>query len=393
MGFQDNPGNILGADSNNNQFSSTNVVANADGSIIERLEHLKDAVGAVGATPGNFAWGLADAGTNSTTAIAIDELAGYGDDFFNNKFYMQILHNADSAGNAPEAQVRKITDYVSATGTFTCDAFGAAVGASDICVILHESLVALGRDDADNVFASTNVAANADGSILERLEAIKDQIDAVDNYVDTEIATIQAELSGAAGIAAFPAGAAPANGVSMAEVLRDIWDAVRNGTGGTEPGTNRSIVDEIKGAALNYGGVNYLAVPITFAAGTTGSVATHEILTVTGAVRLRMFIECTTSLEGSGTIQLGVAGATDGFIAATTGTDIDAGDIWYDATPAETYGNFSSLVLDKVIAGGLDVGYEIAADTLTGGVVVFHCWWEPLNSTGAVVAADGTGTL
>lgn len=59
------------------------------------------------------------------------------------------------------------------------------------------------------------------------------------------LTTIQAELSGAAGIASFPVGAAPANGVSLAEALRDVWDALRNGTGGSEPGTNKSIIDAI----------------------------------------------------------------------------------------------------------------------------------------------------
>jgi len=111
--------------------------------------------------------------TASTTELVVPTLVGYGDDFFNNKFYIQILKNANSVGNAPEIQVRKITDYVSTTGTFTVDAFGANVEASDEIVVLHESLVAIGRDDADNVFASTNVVANADGSMIERLEWIQ----------------------------------------------------------------------------------------------------------------------------------------------------------------------------------------------------------------------------
>ena len=111
--------------------------------------------------------------TASTTELVVPTLVGYGDDFFNNKFYVQILKNANSVGNAPEIQVRKITDYVSTTGTFTVDAFGANVEASDEIVVLHESLVALGRDDNDNVFASTNVVANADGSMIERLEWIQ----------------------------------------------------------------------------------------------------------------------------------------------------------------------------------------------------------------------------
>jgi hypothetical protein len=111
--------------------------------------------------------------TASATELVIPTLVGYGNDFFNNKFYIQILKNANAVGVAPEVQVRKITDYVSTTGTFTVDAFGANVEASDEIIVMHESLVALGRDDSDNVFASTNVGANADGSILERLEWIQ----------------------------------------------------------------------------------------------------------------------------------------------------------------------------------------------------------------------------
>lgn len=66
--------------------------------------------------------------------------------------------------------------------------------------------------------------------------------------ISADTDTIQAVLSGAVGIPAFPSSAAPANDVSLAEVLRDLWDAVRNGTGGAEPGTNTSIVDILSGA-------------------------------------------------------------------------------------------------------------------------------------------------
>lgn len=54
-------------------------------------------------------------------------------------------------------------------------------------------------------------------------------------YLDTTRAAdgtaIQEILKGAAGIASFPASAAPGNGVSMAEVLRSIWDATQGAAG------------------------------------------------------------------------------------------------------------------------------------------------------------------
>ncbi len=60
-----------------------------------------------------------------------------------------------------------------------------------------------------------------------------------------DVSAITDALYGANGVPSFPAAAVPANNVSLAEVLRDLWDAVRNGTGGSEPGTNKSLVDAI----------------------------------------------------------------------------------------------------------------------------------------------------
>ena len=80
---------------------------------------------------------------DSTTTIVIPGLAGYGNDYFNNKYYMQMILNASVHGNVPERQVRKITDYVSTTGTFTTEAFGGNVSALDDMAVLHESIAQL----------------------------------------------------------------------------------------------------------------------------------------------------------------------------------------------------------------------------------------------------------
>ena len=52
-------------------------------------------------------------------------------------------------------------------------------------------------------------------------------------------------------------------------------------------------------------------------------------------------------------------------------------------------GNVSSLILDKIVSGGLDVGYEITGAALTGGVLVFHCVWVPQDGDGLVEAGAG----
>jgi len=127
-------------------------------------------------TPLTFLGTCGSTMTSSTTILLVPDLAGYGDDLFNGKYYLQVLYNNDAPSIAPENQIRKITDYSSTSGTFTVDAFTAKVNASDKVLIIHESLVIAGRDDADNVMSTSNVTANRDGTIVERTEFIIDTL-------------------------------------------------------------------------------------------------------------------------------------------------------------------------------------------------------------------------
>lgn len=140
---------------------------------------------------------------------------------------------------------------------------------------------------------------------------------------------------------------------------------------------------------LQQEGFRYAGQSVTFAAATTGDQAEHELLTVTGKVRVRLMAVCTTNVAGSGSIQLGVGGATNFLIASTTGTDIDANDIWYAAAPATGYA-FTTDAMFDFITTGVDVGYEITGNTLTGGVIWFGIWWKPLDA-GSYAAAATVG--
>lgn len=104
----DSTQNLIGADNNNNGFASTNVVANEDGSVLERLEQMQEVV---------------NKGTG--TALAANK---------------SLIDALGSDGNA-------VTD--SATSV----------------------LGAIGADNNNNAFSSSNVVANDDGSILERMES------------------------------------------------------------------------------------------------------------------------------------------------------------------------------------------------------------------------------
>lgn len=268
-------------------------------------------------------------------------------------------------------------------------------------------------------FPTGAAAANA-VSLAEVLRYIQENVIVGSGTVLPNNQSLYGILGGAEGLATFPAGAAAANAVSLAEVLRYIQENVIVGTGDALPG-NSSLAGILAGAtgvaaypaaaaagnavslaevlrfvqdiaafnALNYQTTNYLAVTADMAVAGWETVATHEILTVTGNVRVKIVPVCTGDLTSAGVagIQLGVAGTTNAFVANTTATGIDNGEAWLSNTPAFSYAVTS--VVDAVVSGGTDVGYEIDTAALTGGSIVFHCWWQPLSSGGAVVAGAG----
>lgn len=150
------------------------------------------------------------------------------------------------------------------------------------------------------------------------------------------------------------------------------------------------------GSDVSYGSTRYLAVTADMSSAVWNAAASQEVFTVTGLVRMRMWIECTGTLidaADGADIQFGVEGATNAFIAATGaagkgGVGLATGELWYDTSPTTVYDTAANVMMDYVI-NGLDVGYEITGAALTGGSLVFHCVWEPLNATGNVAAGSG----
>lgn len=113
----DSAENFIGVDDSNNVAATTNVAANEDGSILERLEQIQEAV---------------NIGTGTSLGAN-----------------------------------KSLVDALGTNGVTLVDDAASIVGI-------------LGVDDANNAFASTNVVANLDGSILERLEAMMDPLGGYD---------------------------------------------------------------------------------------------------------------------------------------------------------------------------------------------------------------------
>lgn len=111
------------------------------------------------------------------------------------------------------------------------------------------------------------------------------------------------------------------------------------------------------------------------------------LFTVTGAVYVFVVGWCTSDLTiGDGaTIAVGTANVTTGLIAQTTASTIDTGEIWFDATPAEL--KVSSSLGGGFIASGADIIATVGTDNITGGTLVFACFWTPLSTDGNIVAS------
>ena len=91
---------------------------------------------------GLWMFGVCDPGmAASTTVLLLTNLAGFPNDIFNTEFWVQVIHNASAPGTAPEREIRRVTDYVGATGAFTCDAFTVNVEANDLVCVFHESIL------------------------------------------------------------------------------------------------------------------------------------------------------------------------------------------------------------------------------------------------------------
>lgn len=113
----------------------------------------------------------------------------------------------------------------------------------------------------------------------------------------------------------------------------------------------------------------------------------QTLFTVTGDVILNVFGICKTNIASAaaGNVEVGVSGNTAIFIATTTGTDIDANEVWHDATPDATI-ELDSVSAQYIVSNGQNVILTPSAQ-IDSGEIDFYCFWRPLSSDADVVAA------
>jgi hypothetical protein len=346
--------NFIGVDDNNNAAATTSVAANRDGTLLERSEsEIAGIYDAVSEPPtakslqdtlhkdGSYTY---DNTTDSLEAIAdkVSVVDGYWD-----------VPSADVTFNS---QVREVVGNKS-------DA--AAAGA----VSTTESLMAYAKQNVTEGIATTAAIGVIDGYW---------DVPAADVTFNSQVREVVGNKSDAAA-----AGAVTTTESLMAYAKQNV-------------GANINIAEA---AEPTYNHPNYIALSVDLTSATWNTQAAHEILTVTGAVRVKILVECTETLTDAGdaaTLALGTANNTAAWITSTSAAgagdanQLDAGEAWIDATPADDYtGTTATFILDFTVLAGDDVGYTIGGSAITDGTLIFHMWWTPLDSTGAAVVGAG----
>jgi len=112
----------------------------------------------------------------------------------------------------------------------------------------------------------------------------------------------------------------------------------------------------------------------------------QALFTVTGDVLLGVYGVCTTLLEGdTSQVSVGLTGNTALLLPVTTATEIDANEIFMDATPA--IGKPIDSLNFYVVGNGVDVIETIATANITAGDMYYVCLWKPLTLGSGVVSA------
>ena len=117
-----------------------------------------------------------------------------------------------------------------------------------------------------------------------------------------------------------------------------------------------------------------------------GAVGDVVIFTITGrvwVVGLTAF--CTDGLSEGGataTVQLGTPARDGLLIAVVNAVDIDTNEWWTDGTPVSELDQMDADQVDVLLSANIVV--KVTSQAVSGGTVVFDCWYIPVTSNGAL---------
>ena len=270
---------------------------------------------------------------------------------------------------ADRAKIQR--NYIS--GDFTTSAINSITTASDDLLILNNNIQNIATE---NITGGIDLHASTTGFMDGNMLYVADPTDPEDAIDDGACAIGVNWVTNVIGTAPVIWGAASSGGVEgKIDTIDTNVDSILVDTGTTLP-------------ALLTGSTRSVQHEVTFTAGGDGSVGSHALFTVTGAVRLRVIAHCTTSLtiQAGATLEVGYVGATTAFIALTAGDTIDVGEIWHDAT-SDAIIEANSVYTTYYLGGSTDITFDVRTDTIDTGVIEFVCEYEPVTTGATVVAA------
>lgn len=125
-----------------------------------------------------------------------------------------------------------------------------------------------------------------------------------------------------------------------------------------------------------YGGSGTAALAI-------GTVGTYGYFTIAGTIEANMVGIVGTNLAGAlATISVGVTGDTDALLGISTGTDLDANEVWIATAGLASSAPWTDLVHRPVVICGAaspSIFHTVATADVSGGQCDFHLYWRPLE--------------
>jgi len=306
-------------------------------------------------------------------------------------------------GAAPEGESRAIASIDAATGIITVTAFSAVVATDEILQIVSEEQASIGSVES--------AASAGDPTSVDLLMAMQKQL------INT--------MEGTVGLPAYPGtnvGAAPANDVSIAEVVaRNHWIATRdsvlilaNTTALTTIDTNVDDIETAVDALTISDGIDWNHLSVTTGLqsvdSTWSSVATHEVFSITGDIEFEITVACDVTVTGADSLFIGFAGTyftriekihadISEILSINTAPVANVAWIGQIVDPVVSIAptNETSLVQSQyrgISLGGIDFGYEIQTASMPAGQFTFNIKWRSITTgTPATVSAGLGGTL
>ena len=188
------------------------------------------------------------------------------------------------------------------------------------------------------------------------------------------------QVSGAAGIATWPTAAAYANGVSLAETMAYLQDSLRAPAGAYIPGYGYHIQKSHNLATdnvdlFNVTGMNMVTLMVGEVTTVVATTTTYQLRIKTDAVPLCAATTITTDADG--TMYL-VTGDPNVILGGTGAVPV--------IRMAFAVGAFPKY---EFVIGNAGVASVIESDTSGAGtgVIVWHMWYLPLETSATIVAA------